>query len=75
MHDFEALQIEPVREFTSKEIRRLRKREKLSQPVFAKILNLSPSTVKKWETGEKRPSGPSAKLLAVVAKHGIDCVW
>ena len=74
MHEFEALHLEPVHEFTSKEIKSLRKKEKLSQPVFAKILNLSPSTVKKWETGEKKPSGPSLKLLDVVMKHGISSV-
>lgn len=61
----------PVHDFTPKEIKRLRKKEKLSQPVFARILNLSPSTVKQWETGEKKPSGPSSKLLDVVSKHGI----
>ena len=71
MHEFEALHLKPVHEFTPREIKRLRKKEKVSQHVFAKILNLSPSTVKKWETGEKKPSGPSLKLLDVVAKHGI----
>jgi len=74
MHEFEALHLEPVHDFTPKEIKRLRKKEKLSQPVFAKILNLSPSTVKQWETGEKKPSGPFSKLLDVVSKHGIASV-
>jgi len=35
----------------------------MSQAVFAAVLNTSVSTVQKWEIGEKRPSGPSLKLL------------
>ena len=27
------------------------------QSVFAEYLNASPSTIKKWETGERRPTG------------------
>jgi putative transcriptional regulator len=40
-----------------------RRREKLSQPVFAEYLNASASTIKKWETREKHPTGPALKLL------------
>ncbi|HEU4800653.1 MAG TPA: DNA-binding transcriptional regulator [Gemmatimonadales bacterium] len=53
------------------EIRQLRRREKVSQPVFARYLNSSESTVQKWESGAKRPSGPALRLLAVVQKHGL----
>lgn len=44
---------------------------KVSQPVFARYLNTSESTVEKWETGAKRPSGMALKLLAIVEKHGL----
>jgi putative transcriptional regulator len=44
----------------------------VSQPVFARYLNTSESTVEKWETGAKRPSGMALKLLAVVQKHGLN---
>lgn len=54
------------------QIKRLRERFRVSQPVFAAYLNTSASTVAKWETGAKRPSGPALKLLAVVGKHGLD---
>jgi DNA-binding transcriptional regulator YiaG len=43
----------------------------VSQPVFARYLNTSESTVQKWESGAKRPSGMALKLLAVVEKHGL----
>jgi putative transcriptional regulator len=53
------------------EIKRLRERNKVSQPVFARYLNTSESTVEKWETGTKKPSGAALKLLSIVEKHGI----
>jgi hypothetical protein len=39
--------------------------------VFARYLNTSESTVEKWETGAKRPSGMALKLLDIVEKHGL----
>jgi DNA-binding NtrC family response regulator len=33
--------------------------------------NASESTVQKWESGAKRPSGPALKLLGIVQKHGL----
>lgn len=54
------------------EIKRLRERNKVSQPVFARYLSTSESTVKKWESGAKKPSAPSLKLLSLVDKHGIE---
>lgn len=53
------------------DIKRLRERNKVSQPVFARYLNTSESTVEKWETGAKKPSGTALKLLAIVEKHGL----
>jgi len=53
------------------EIKRIREGANVSQPVFARYLNTSESTVQKWEAGTKRPSGMALKLLAVVEKHGL----
>ena len=50
---------------------RLRERNKVSQPAFARYLSTSESTVEKWETGVKKPSGAALKLLSIVEKHGI----
>jgi putative transcriptional regulator len=44
----------------------------VSQPVLARYLNTSASTVKKWETGDKHPSGMALKLLSIVQKHGLE---
>lgn len=52
-------------------IKQIRERNHVSQPVFARYLNTSESTVQKWEAGTKRPSGMALKLLSVVEKHGL----
>lgn len=58
-------------DLTPDEIKALREKNHVSQPVFARYLNTSQSTVQKWETGAKRPSGPALKLLSLVQKHGL----
>lgn len=57
--------------FAPEDIQKLREANRVSQPVFAHYLNTSSSTVEKWETGAKRPSGMALRLLAVVQKHGL----
>jgi putative transcriptional regulator len=57
--------------FEPAQIKQLREANKVSQPVFARYLNTSESTVEKWETGAKRPSGMALKLLAIIQKHGL----
>ena len=54
-----------------KQIKRLRESLNVSQPVFARYLNTSESTIEKWETGAKRPSGMALKLLSIAKKHGL----
>jgi putative transcriptional regulator len=71
MREFDESCLATIPEFTPREIRRLREANKVSQPVFARYLNTSESTVEKWETGAKRPSGMALKLLAIVEKHGL----
>ena len=47
---------------------------KMSQAVFAAFLNVSVSTVQKWESpaANKRPSGAAAKLLQLVETKGLE---
>jgi putative transcriptional regulator len=72
MRDFDALCIAAPPVIAPRQIKRIRERAHVSQPVFARYLNTSESTVQKWEAGTKRPSGMALKLLAVVDKHGLD---
>ena len=50
---------------------RIRERHRVSQPVFARYLNTSESTIEKWESSVKKPSGMALKLLDLVEKHGL----
>jgi putative transcriptional regulator len=72
MRDFDEASLGATPKFTAREIQKLRQRNHVSQPIFARYLNTSESTVEKWETGAKRPSGMALKLLAIVQKHGLE---
>ena len=74
MHEFDALCLTPVKKLSATQIKRLRMRNKASQAVFAAYLNTSPSTVQKWEQGQKKPSGPSLKLLKLVQDKGLEAL-
>lgn len=72
MRDFDEACLSAMPDFAPNDIQKLREANKVSQPVFARYLNTSESTVEKWETGAKRPSGMALKLLSIVQKHGLD---
>jgi len=71
MRDFDARHLAVPSAIEPAQIKQLREANNVSQPVFARYLNTSESTVEKWETGAKRPSGMALKLLMVVQKHGL----
>jgi putative transcriptional regulator len=74
MREFDALCLTPVQPLSPTEIRALREREQVSQPVFAHYLNVRKDAVSKWERGEKRPDGPSLKLLNLVKAKGLQAI-
>ena len=47
---------------------------RMRQSVFASFLNVSVSTVQKWQspTAQKHPSGAAAKLLQLVEAKGVE---
>lgn len=71
MREYESLHLPEVHDFSPKEIKRLRLREKVSQAVFAKLLNTTVNTISAWEQGKKHPRGTSLKLLNLVADNGL----
>lgn len=71
LREFDAMCLPPVKHYTAQQIKRIRVRNKASQGVFAAYLNTSKSTVQKWEQGQKKPNGPSLKLLNLVAEKGL----
>lgn len=71
MRKFDALCLPKVKKLGPKEIKKIRVREKVSQPVLAMYLNVSPYTVKNWEQGTKHPTGAALKLLNLVREKGL----
>ena len=74
MLEFDALRHLDVHEMPAPKIRALRQQAHMSQAVFAAVLNTSLSTVQKWEIGDKKPSGPSLKLLNLIERKGLDAL-
>jgi len=74
MREFDESCLAPVQAITPDEIRAIREREKLSQPVFARYLNVSKNLVSDWERGVKKPGGPALRLLSIVQRKGFDIV-
>jgi putative transcriptional regulator len=74
MRKYGALCLAPVPAYSSKKIRALRDRYKLSQAVLASVLNTSLSTIRQWEIGDKHPSGPSLKLLSLLDRKGLEAL-
>ena len=72
MREFDVLCLPKVPQYTPKQIKSIRTRCRTSQTVFAKYLNVTPSSLQKWEIGTKKPSGVALKLLNLVDKKGLD---
>lgn len=74
MNEFDALRQLDVHTLDPQQIKSLREQACFSQAVFAAVLNTSLSTVQKWEAGDKKPNGPSLKLLNLIQRKGIETV-
>jgi len=71
MREFDEACLTPIHILSPEEIKSLRLREHISQPVFARYLNVSKNLVSDWERGVKKPGGPALRLLAVIQKNGL----
>ena len=74
MREFDESCLTEVEPMTADEVRALREREGVSQAVLARHMNVAVKLIGEWERGEKRPSGPSLKLLALVKAKGLDAI-
>ncbi|MDD2691724.1 MAG: DNA-binding transcriptional regulator [Simplicispira sp.] len=71
MREFDEACLTPVQVLAPDEIRQIRLREHISQPVFARYLNVSKNLVSDWERGVKKPGGAALRLLTVIQKKGL----
>jgi putative transcriptional regulator len=51
--------------FTAKTVLHLRKSARMSQTVFARLINVSPKTVQSWEQGQRMPSQAAQRMLQI----------
>lgn len=74
MRKFDKSCLTPASLLTPDEIKAIREKEAVSQPVFARYLNVSKNLVSDWERGTKRPGGPALRLLTIVRKGGLRAI-
>jgi len=74
MREFDESCLETVESIKPAQIRALRQQAKVSQPVFARYMNVSKNLVSAWERGERKPGGPALRLLSVIRKHGLETI-
>lgn len=74
MREFDGACLTPVGSLSPEEIRSIRERENISQPVLARYLNVSKGLVSDWERGIKKPGGAALRLLTVVQKKGLQAI-
>ena len=74
MREFDRACLTEIEALEPEAIRRIRHKAGMSQAIFALTLNVTPSLVSQWERGEKKPSGPSLKLLNLADKKGVDAI-
>lgn len=71
MREFDAMCLPKIKQYTPNQIKQIRRRNKASQAVFAAYLNTTPSTIQKWEQGQKKPSRLALKLISLVEHYGL----
>ena len=71
MREFDETCLTPIEVMLTEQIKALRMREHISQPVFARYLNVSKNLVSDWERGIKKPGGPALRLLTVIQHKGL----
>jgi putative transcriptional regulator len=60
---------DPAPEITPDEVAAAREALNVSQPVFARLLNVPTVTAVSWEKGRRKPSGAALRLLQIARKH------
>ena len=60
------LSIEPVKTYSAKEIKDIRKRTGFSQKLFASYMGVSLKAVEAWESGTNHPSGAASCILSIM---------
>lgn len=65
------LSCKPIKEYSATEIKALRNKLGVSQPMFAKCVGVSKKAVEKWENGTNNPSGPVLRMFDLFDRNII----
>lgn len=57
---------DPPKKYRSRDIKRLRRKLRCSQHIFAVFLNVSIKTIQAWESGERHPNSITNRLLEIL---------
>ena len=71
LKEFYKLKYPQPNHYQAKDVVRVRRKLKISQAVFAHLLNANVSTVQKWERGAREPNGTVDRLLQILEKKGL----
>lgn len=74
MREFDEACLTPVHVLEPEEIKAIRARERISQLVFARYLNVSRNLVSSSKRGVKKHGEPALRLLAVIQKKGLQAI-
>ena len=68
------VKIPEIKEIKPKKIKKIRDKVNLSQTVFARLLNVSVSSIRQWEQGKRFPTGTTKVLLDLLDRepHALD---
>lgn len=73
----DAIQEEKLKAFaesSAQRIRALREKEKISQGVLARLINMSANSIQKWERDETKPTGAALILLMLIEEKGLQVI-
>lgn len=72
MSNFDSLCLPKVKSYSPSQLKKLRNRFHVSQPVFAAYLNTTPKTIQQWEHGDRRPNSIALRLLNLIDHAGLN---
>ncbi len=72
MSNFDSLCLPKIKLYSPNQLRKLRNRFHVSQPVFAAYLNTTPKTIQQWEQGDRKPNSIALRLLNLIDHVGLN---
>jgi len=72
MSNFDSLCLPKAKSYSPAQLKKLRNRFHISQPVFAAYLNTTPKTIQQWEQGNRRPNSIALRLLNLIDHAGLN---